>query len=274
MIRREADGYYVELRPTRFGQPSGRAIRWGPYATRALALAVEQRNRAQLARESAPPRPPTVRGAHPACWRDDEPREGQTRGGERRMRGCTGSGLLHMRPALTTHDQRDRHLADAKCPRDGDLGIPGGMSVADGAHVRCPQHGLAVDFAVSKPVPPLRVPVGCIIRSGPEKQMGRAATAGVITAMADHMVDGDWPMPQHPRDAMGVPLHTMQLDNAISSVAAGPLPFPAFFVLAGSCPEMTLFGVSQTRHAHNCPCVCSLRTVIACKHTSTPGEGI
>lgn len=48
MIRREADGYYVELRAQRYGRPVGPVIRWGPYGTRADAQAVERRNRARL----------------------------------------------------------------------------------------------------------------------------------------------------------------------------------------------------------------------------------
>jgi hypothetical protein len=49
MIRREADGYYVELRAQRYGRPVGPAIRWGSYPDRRTARVVEDRNRAKLA---------------------------------------------------------------------------------------------------------------------------------------------------------------------------------------------------------------------------------
>lgn len=48
MIRHDADGYYVELRATRYGRPTGPVIRWGPYQKRPDAQAVERRNRARL----------------------------------------------------------------------------------------------------------------------------------------------------------------------------------------------------------------------------------
>lgn len=65
MIRHEADGYYVELRATRYGRPTGPVIRWGPYGAMRDAAIVEKRNRAVLAAQPPPSRRRADRGAQP-----------------------------------------------------------------------------------------------------------------------------------------------------------------------------------------------------------------